>query len=164
MISLLLCGWPPRNMKKGSHHYSFYPAKHLYAHVTWRMSSSAEVNLDLNKKENGLQTQTSQKPQSSTTPLATLNHLRVSTNKNKSLFLQYNTQNTEGPNLWEEGLLLQGRTVFVWKQSVFCKNASFKCQSKGVNPTAPKEATAPVGCRHKRMSKIVFGWYDSYVS
>lgn len=74
---------------------SFYPAEHLYAHETWRMSSSAEVNADLNKKENALWTWTSRvtletacehckSPSSSTAPLATqeiqLNDLRVSTN------------------------------------------------------------------------------------
>ena len=46
--------------RKRISHYSFYPAEHLHAHVTWRMSSSAEVNVDLNKKQNALQTQTSQ--------------------------------------------------------------------------------------------------------
>lgn len=37
--------------KKQPQHDNFYPAEHLYAHITWSMSSSTEVNIDL-KNEN----------------------------------------------------------------------------------------------------------------
>lgn len=63
-----------------------------------------------------------------------LYQLKTKTPKKIPFFPKYNTQITGWPNLWEKLLLLRGSGVFVWKWSVFRKNA-FKWQIKGESPS-----------------------------